>query len=431
MQKIIVGRKKNNHKFVTAQIKTMFKTKILGSSIFFLLFIQKQSFSQLSVEGSDLTGASKPITTAVPFLTITPDSRAGGMGDVGVATSADINSTYWNVGKLATLEKNYGVSLSYTPWLAKLVNDMSISYLTGFYKPTKEQAFGFSMKYFNLGELQATSESGQQIGTIRPKEFLFALSYSRKLSEKLSIGGSGKFILSNLTGSLGSQTTGAPAKSGISGAVDFGIYYKTDLNIGASNNTLALGATITDIGNKMTYSDISQATPIPTALKMGVAFTTELDPYNKITFAGDAFKLMTPSPAYQKIEDFDSISGRTNISYRPVRTNDKPLFSGMFGSFSDASGGFTEEMQEVILSGAVEYWYNDLFAARAGYFHEHRLKGNRRYVTFGFGVKYLDFGLDFAYLVPVGNRNSPLAETLKVTLYYAFESKKPEETIVD
>lgn len=402
----------------------MFKKSFLVACFVFNFLFQSQTYAQSSLGESDLVGASRPITTAVPFLTITPDARAGGMGEVGVATSADPNSSYWNIGKLAMIDKKYGASLSYTPWLAKLVNDMSISYLTGFYKPTKEQALTFSMKYFNLGELQQTDINGSIIQLLRPKEYLFALGYSRKLSEKLSIGGTGKFIYSNLTGSI--STGSGQAKPGISGAVDVGLFYRTDLNIGAGSNSLALGAVITDLGSKLTYTDATQANPIPTALKLGAAFTTELDPFNKFTFAFDAVKLMTPGINYRTITDSSG-----NVRYQQQSTNQKPLFSGMFGSFSDAPEGFKEEMREIILCGAVEYWYNDLFAARIGYFNENRLKGNRKYVTFGIGVKYQTFGIDFAYLVPTGNRNSPLAETLRFTLHYQFEAKEAEETIID
>ncbi|TAH26633.1 MAG: hypothetical protein EAZ07_03685 [Cytophagales bacterium] len=400
--------------------------KLFLISIACFIIFNEKSLGQASISGSDLVGAARPITTAVPFLTITPDARSGAMGDAGVAISPDVNSSYWNIGKLAMIDKQIGVSVSYTPWLARLVNDMSISYLTGFYKPTKEQAFSFSMKYFNLGELQQTDQNGFVVQLLRPKEYMFSLGYSRMLSEKLSIGGAGKFIYSNLTGSIQAAQGQVQPKPGISGAVDFGIYYKTDINIGAGNNSLALGATITDVGSKMTYTDATQANPIPTAIKLGTAFTTEIDPYNKMTFVLDAVKLMTPSPVYKENKDS---TGR--IFYTPLRTNNKGLFSGMFGSFSDAPEGFTEEMREIILCGAVEYWYNDLFAARVGYFSENKLKGNRKYVTFGFGVKYQSFGLDFAYLVPTGNRNSPLAETLRFTLHYQFEAKSKEETIVE
>ncbi len=404
----------------------MIRISFLVTFLYLALSNSALIYGQSSIGGNDFLGAARPITTAVPFLTITPDARSGAMGDVGVAISPDVNSAYWNMGKLATIDKKYGIGVSYTPWLAKLVNDMSISYLTGFYKPTKEQAFSFSMKYFNLGELQITTETGQELQKIRPKEYMFALGYSRKLSEKLGVGVAGKFIYSNLMGSL-QNSNNSQSKPGISGAVDVGVYYKTDINLGAGSNSLALGATITDVGSKMSYSDAKNANPIPTALKLGTAFTTEIDPYNKITFAFDAVKLMTPSPAFKRIDT--AASGR--VYYIPVSTNEKGLFSGMFGSFSDAPGGFKEEMQEIIWSGAVEYWYNDLFAARAGYFHESKFKGNRQYMTFGFGVKYQSFGLDFAYLVPTGNRNSPLAETLRFSLHYMFEPKQAEETIID
>jgi hypothetical protein len=365
--------------------------------------------------GTDIQGkdVARPITTAVPFLNISPDARSGALGDAGAAISPDANSTYWNAAKLAFAEKPLGFAISYTPWLRKLVNDMSISYLTGYYKPTKEQAIAFSLTYFNMGELQFTDNSGGVIMDFRPKEY----------APNLSIGVSAKFIYSNLTGSLQQQNSGG-ARAGISGAVDFGVYYTKEMTSGGKNSNFSFGANISDIGAKITYTDAQNRQFLPTNLRVGIAYAIEVDPFNKFTFIVDANKLLVPTPPVYVYND-------STQSYQIASGKDPntiPLLKGMFGSFSDAPGGFKEELREVTLSGAIEYWYNDLFAARAGVFHENKYKGNRNYLTMGFGLRYQQFGLDFAYLVPFV-QNNPLSETLRFALLFTFEGKRQESVV--
>lgn len=351
------------------------------------------------------------ITTAVPFLTITPDARAGGMADVGVATSPDANSVYWNPAKLVFIENNIGFSLSYTPWLGKIINDMSITYLSGYYKFSKEQAVAVSMRYFDLGEIFFTNEQGGDEGQFNPKEFSFDAAYSRMLTQNLSIGVVGRYIHSNLTGSFSSG--GVEARPGNSVAADIAVFYDKDLLLSGSNSNLALGAVISNIGSKLTYSDDNNKDFIPTNLRLGGAFTTNLDPYNKLTFGLDLNKLMVPSPTLDSAQ------------------SDKSLLSGMFGSFGDAEDGISEEMKEVTVSAGAEYWYNNTFAARVGYFYESEDKGNRKYLTLGLGFRYQVFGIDFAYLVPK-EQEHPLAETLRFTLLFNFDkSAKDEESVVD
>ncbi|MBL6444928.1 type IX secretion system outer membrane channel protein PorV [Fulvivirga sp. 29W222] len=351
------------------------------------------------------------ITTAVPFLTITPDARAGGMADVGAATSPDANSIYWNPAKLVFIENNIGFSLSYTPWLGKIINDMSITYLSGYYKFSKEQAVAMSMRYFDLGEIFFTNEQGGDEGQFNPREFSFDAAYSRMLTQNLSIGVAGRYIHSNLTGSFSSG--GVEAKPGNSIAADIAVFYDKDLLLSGSNSNLALAAVISNIGSKLTYSDESNKDFIPTNLRLGGAFTTNLDPYNKLTFGVDLNKLMVPSPQLDSAQ------------------SDKSLLSGMFGSFGDAEDGFSEELKEVTVSAGAEYWYNNTFAARVGYFFESEDKGNRKYLTLGLGFRYQVFGIDFAYLVPK-EQEHPLAETLRFTLLFNFDKgSKDEESVVD
>lgn len=362
--------------------------------------------SQGTLIGADTT--QRIITTAVPFLTISPDARSGGMGDAGVAISPDANSSYWNPAKLVFLDNQYGASFSYTPWLSKLVPDMSISYLSGYYKISKEQAFALSLRYFDLGEIFFTDD-GQNGTLFDPKEFAIAGQYARKLTENFSISIGARFIRSNLTGYY-SSGNGTEARPGNSVSSDIAAYYTKDLLLSGKNTKLAFGLNISNIGRKLTYTDEDNRDFIPTNLRLGSAITSNLDPFNTITLAVDFSKLMVPTPT--------------------ETSNEKTLLSGMFGSFGDAPDGFSEELKEVIVAIGAEYWYNNTFAARAGYFSESEDKGNRKYLTLGLGFRYQVFGIDFAYLVP-SEQDHPLKETLRFTLHFNVAQEAEEESIVE
>ncbi len=354
--------------------------------------------------------AQRVITTGVPFLAISPDARAAGMGDAGVATAPDANSVHWNPAKLAFIESDLGASLSYTPWLSNIVDDMFISYLSGYKKITDGQTLALNLRYFNLGDITLTNGSGTQIGRISPREFTFGATYALKFSEKLSGGLSARFIHSNLLVDTGIGS-GQP---GISAGADVSIFYSSPITLGAKEGNWSFGANISNIGPKITYQSDSTADFLPTNLRFGTAFTTNLDPFNKLTLALDINKLMVPTPTV------DSVTGRINTQ------NDKTLLAGMFGSFSDAPGGFDEELREVMVAVGLEYWYNDLFAVRTGYFHESLTKGARRYFTAGLGLRYQVFGVDFAYLLPRGT-NHPLQETLRISLHFTMaKAEEPE-----
>ncbi len=363
------------------------------------------------VGGSSLLGqdtTNRVITTAVPFLGITPDARAAALGDAGVASSADANSAYWNSAKLVFIDKDFGVSASYTPWLGKIINDMYVFYLSGFYKIDRRQAVAFSMKYFDLGEVQFNQgpDPADLLGRYNPREFAFDVTYSRLLTEHVSIGGALRYIHSNLTGYL--STNSFDASPGNSVAVDMGFYYTKPITW--KNSNLSLGATITNLGGKISYSDQNNSDFLPTNLRIGGAYKMEVSPLNSFTFLLDFNKLMVPS----------------------VKTNPSPpMLSGVLGSFSDAPGGFAEEMREITTSLGVEYWYNNTFAGRMGYFYESKDKGNRQYLTFGLGIHYDKFGLDVAYLVPTNKRENALAETLRFTLVMLWQKKVKEEAPTD
>lgn len=383
------------------------------------LFGAHYSFSQVVVSNPDeLLGAQNAITTAVPFLTISPDARHAALGDAGVATSPDANASYWNAAKLVFIDKKYGGTLSYTPWLGKIVNDMSISYLSGFYKISREQAVAASIKYFDLGDISFRDANNNPLGDFNPREFAFDATYSRMLSNKFSMGLSARYIYSNLTGAF----SGIDAKPGHSVAVDIGAFYTTELKT-AKASTLSLGATITNIGAKLSYTDNQNKDFLPTNLRFGTAYMMELDPYNSLTFILDFNKLMVPTPPIRSTDG--------TIIYG--KDDNRSLLSGMFGSFSDAPDGFSEEIHEFMVSVGTEYWYKDVFAARIGYFHEHETKGNRKYMTVGLGFRRKAFGIDVAYLVPVNKRESPLAETLRFTLLFQIPelATDKQESVTD
>jgi hypothetical protein len=391
---------------------------LLAVGLFNVHYVFSQGGGTVVGNPDELLGAQNAITTAVPFLTISPDARSAALGDAGVATSPDANSSYWNAAKLVFIDKKFGGTISYTPWLGKIVNDMSISYGSGFYKINREQAVAMSFKYFDLGDISFRDANNNPLGDFNPREFAIDGTYSRMLSDKFSMGLSARYIYSNLTGAF----SGIDAKPGHSVAVDIGAFYKTEFKT-AKISTLSLGATITNIGAKLSYTDNQNKDFLPTNLRLGGAYMMELDPYNSLTFILDFNKLMVPTPPIRSTDG--------TIVYG--KDDNRSLLSGMFGSFSDAPDGFSEEMHEFMISVGTEYWYNDLFAARIGYFHEHETKGNRKYMTLGLGFRRKAFGIDVAYLVPVNKRESPLAETLRFTLLFQFPevAVEKQESVTD
>lgn len=362
---------------------------------------------------ANVNGSVNTITTAVPFLRISPDARSGGMGDVGIAISADANAQYWNVAKIPFAAKKYGVSLTYTPWLKDLVPDIWLGYVSGFAKfgTDNNQAVSASLRYFNLGDINFTDINAQPIGTGKPREFSFDVGYSVRLSPYLSTGLNLRYIYSGLAVGTGNNAT----KAGNAFSADLGVYYNktNEMDNGKSNN-IALGAILSNVGTKISYSP-NVRDFIPINLGLGAAFTHQADEYNKITAALDVNKLMVPSPQYAT----DPTTGQ-QYQYYP---RDKSVVSGMFGSFGDAPGGFSEELREFQVSLGLEYWYQNQFAVRAGYFYEDKTKGDRKYLSCGIGVKYNVFNINVAYLVPSGsgiNRN-PLSNTLRFTLMFEMD----------
>jgi hypothetical protein len=398
------------------------ETRSRNILVIIFLFAGFSSYAQNSVIISGQDEGRRVITTAVPFLNFAPDSRHSGMGDVGVATSPDANSAHWNSGKLAFIKDDLGFSLSYSPWLGKLVNDMSVSYLTGFKKIDETSAFGFDLRYFNMGDIQLTDGSGNPLGEFNPRDFAIGGTYSRKLSENFGLGISARFIYSNLSGNI-SSVAGTEAKAGISVGTDIGLYYEKPVYAGAKDGTWSWGLAITNIGPKITYNSAEDLDYIPTNLRLGTAYKLELDPINSLTFALDVNKLLVPTPPrYVTNEDGTlATDANGNLIIESGKDPNRALISGMFGSFSDAPDGFSEEMKEFTLSLGVEYLYADKFAVRTGYFYENPNKGGRRYFTMGVGLDIKKIGFDFSYLVPQV-QNHPLAETLRFTLLYTISN---------
>jgi hypothetical protein len=350
--------------------------------------------AQTSTNGSN----ANAISTAVPFLTISPDSRSGALGDAGVAISPDANANYWNPSKLAFIESDNDVSLSYSPWLRNLVPDISLSYLSYAHKLDDRNAIGVSLRYFNIGTVALTDANGGSLGTFTPAEFSIDGSFARKFGEDFSLGLTLRYIHSNLSNGSASAP-GQGEKAGNAVAADVSMYYKKPTQEFGTDALFAFGADVSNIGTKISYSEDGPTYFLPTNLKVGIANTWYIDNANDVTFAFDVNKLLVPTNA----------------------GSDVSVPAGIFQSFSDAS--LSEEFKEIYYSAGLEYTYDKVLALRGGYYYENPSKGGRNYFTLGVGVKYQEFGFDFAYLAS-SQANSPLANTLRFTLSANFGATK-------
>lgn len=382
------------------------------------------------------------ITTAMPFLSITPDSRAGAMGDAGTALSANSHSIYWNTAMLNFAKDDAEISVSYTPWLRQLTSDMHLSYVSGYKRIGERHAITAGLRYFSLGEITFTDNSGQVLREDKPNEFEIAAGYAFKLADRLSIGVNGKFAYSNLTG--GAVIPGNTIKPGIAGATDISLaYFNDEAELGGKDGTLSLGATINNIGNKIAYTDVanSQRDFLPMNLKLGGAYKMEFDKFNSLTWAVDLQKLLVPTPPIRD-NSGNIIAGKNN---------NVGVISGMIQSFGDAPGQlekdsqgdyvqnadgtykvvkgskFKEELREINIATGLEYWYNNLFAIRGGFFYEHYTKGSRQYFNAGVGLKYKIIGIDISYLAALRQGN-PLANTVRFTLRFQIGNNMETNT---
>ncbi|MBS1737467.1 MAG: type IX secretion system outer membrane channel protein PorV [Bacteroidetes bacterium] len=349
------------------------------------------------------------VTTAVPFLRISPDARSGGMGDVGIATIPDASSIFWNLSKIPFAKSNSAIALTYTPWLKGLgLNDVYLVSGAGYYQLDETQAISGSLRYFSLGNIQFTDNLGNPLQQYRPREFAVDAGYSRKLSEKLSLGIALRYINSNLAS--GQSASGSTYKTGSTVAGDLSLYH--DGSQSGSVSGLNYGLTLTNLGGKIGYTtDATEKDFIPANLGLGAAWVNVFDETSKVTFGLDINKLLVPTPPA-----IGDSAGLANY-------HSKGVVSSWFSSFGDAPGGFKEEIKEFQISVGAEYSYNDQFMFRAGYFYEAPTKGDRKYFTVGAGLNYNLFGLNFSYLIPSGSgvNQNPLSNTLRFSLLFNLD----------
>ncbi len=397
------------------------KSFLLFASVLICQFFFRPVSAQLD-DPYVLSGQLNVVHVAVPFLTVAPDSRAGAMGDAGIATQPDVYSMHWNPAKFAFIDNDLGAAFSYTPWLRNLIDDINLAHLSGYMRIDSYQVLAASLTYFSLGEIIFTNMAGEYDGQFTPNEFAVDAAYARLFSDYFSGGVAFRYIRSDLTG--GAFVQGMASKAAQAFAADVSIYYRNDINVSGTPGELALGMNISNIGNKITYSDNQEAQFIPINLGIGSALKLDLDDYNSLTFALDLNKLLVPTPPvyYQDREDDDG-----NPVIRAGRDPNVSVPVGMLQSFYDAPGGFREELREIFYSFGMEYWYLNQFAIRGGYYHEHETKGNRKYFTTGIGLKLNVFALDVAYLVAV-HRTNPLANTLRFSLAFDFEGLRRSRT---
>ena len=395
--------------------------KIKLAFLTLLSIITIKGFNQNTDEWLGQQSSLNTITTAVPFLMIAPDARSGGMGDAGVSSSPDVYSMHWNPAKYAFIDKDMGFGISYSPWLKALVPDINLAYVNFFKRLDPEQTIAASLLFFSLGDITFTNDVGDPLGTYHPNEFSLDFAYSRKLSENFSASVATRFIFSDLT--QGQFVGGSETHAGTSFAADVSFYYRKEVSFTNTNGILAMGANISNIGSKISYSN-NVKDFIPTNLRFGPSLTLEMDDYNTIAFMVDVNKLLVPTPPIYEVDPVSGqpvigVDGRPNIA--AGKDPDVSVIGGIFQSFFDAPGGFSEEMREFSISTGVEYWYDNQFAIRGGFFHEHKSKGNRKFFTLGAGIKYNVFGLDVAYLIPLEQKH-PLENTLRFSLLFDFEA---------
>lgn len=370
-------------------------------------------FAQLNNPNANvdwLTGkvenGNRIISTGVPLLLIAPDSRAGAMGDVGAASKPDANSIHWNAAKLSFMEKQAGLTFTYSPWLREIVSDIKLMYLSGYYRLDERNTLGASLTYFSLGSIDFFSEDGQATGTYKPNEFAFDVAYSMKLSENLSMSLTGRYIRSDLTQGQNVGTTSTHAAN--AGAADLGLYYQNKINLEMPSE-YAFGVQISNLGSKISYSDNMESSFLPANLRIGGRYSMDFDQFNNLSVMADFNKLLVPTPPVYDNEGNIFAGKDPNVG----------VLQGAIQSFYDAPNGLKEELQEISMSLGLEYWYNKILAVRAGYFYEAKNKGARKYLTLGAGLRYNVMGLDISYLISTSSlNNNPLKNTLRVSLSF-------------
>ena len=366
-------------------------------------------------QGDSKESLFNPVNYAVISQTIAPDARGGGLGDVGAATDPDVNSQYWNPAKYPFNISRAGVALNFTPWLRSLVNDINLAYLAGYYRIGDYSAVSASLRYFNMGEVFTSDpDVNSNAMTINPYEMSVDVAYSLMLSEKFSLAAAIRWIYSDMRFDYTEDNSPASAF-----AADIATYYQNYINIGQRECQLGVGLNISNIGSKITFSGKEYGEFLPANMRLGASLMIPIDEYNRITLAADANKYLVPTvPKQMEGEDNSEYEDRVHREY-----DDVSAISGIFKSFSDAPGGFKEELEEINYGLGAEYVYNDKFSLRAGYHHESQSKGNRKYFTVGAGFKMNVFSLDAAYVVATAKSN-PLDQTLRFTLSFDMDGIK-------
>ncbi len=365
-------------------------------------------------------GQLNTITTAVPFLQITPDARGGAMGDVGVATSPDYSAQFSNPSKYVFSQKKFGIGVSYTPWMKKLVNDISMPSIMGYYKLDKNNVVSGSLRYFTLGNITFTDDVGNSNGDYKPHEFTIDGSWSRLLTKRLSMGVTARYIYSNLT--LGQNVGGEATRAGQSIAADISMFYNKPINIsGVEKSILSFGVNMSNIGAKIAYTETTRKDFIPTNLRVGAGLSLDINEHNTFNIGLDLNKLLVPTPPLYAVDSMNHTLKDAAGNYVIDKGMDPnvSIVNGMIQSFYDAPNGISEEFKEINIGIGAEYWYEKQFAVRIGYFFEDKTKGARQFFTFGAGLRYTTFGLDVSYLV--SNQQNPLANTLRFTLSFDFD----------
>lgn len=370
--------------------------------ISFLLITLLTASLALTAQNAEVE--NNPIVSAVPSLTISPDARGAGMGDLGVATSADVNSQFWNPAKYVFAESNAGLSFSFTPWLRKLVDDINLTYLSGYWKFNDIRAVSASLRYFSLGEIILMDAQGNPQGSAFPNELAFDAAYSQKLFDNFSASAALRLIYSDLNNGR-NLSGGTEIYPGVAVAADVALYYRNPIQLSTGDAILGAGLNLSNIGSKISYDAFATSSFIPANMRLGASFEYPIDEYQKFSVSADVNKLLVPTMDYTKTA--------TNINYY----NDMSSLQGILSSFSDAPGGFAEELREIYWSLGAEYIYNNQFAVRAGYFNEDQYKGNRKFFTVGAGVKLNVFQIDASYVVSVSQTN-PLDQTLRFSLSF-------------
>ena len=357
-----------------------------------------------------------PLITAMPSMSIAPDGRAAGMGDVGVATEADFNSQYWNPAKYAYMYSKGGITANYTPWLRKLVGDIDLAYLAGFYNIGElAGGIGASFTYFSMGDVALTDGSGNVLQNVRPNEWALDVSYFRKLHEYVSMSVAVRLLYSDLTNGMNNSTAGGTVMHpAVTAAADIGVYYRQPLELPMGTSYLAVGLTVKNLGGKMAYSDDGSSNFIPASGNLGVSYELPCDKYNFLTFNLETNKLLVPSRKSRFTEGFDPKDENTWQMSQTAYSDLNPA-KGWFQSLGDAPGGAKEEFNEVRWGAGIEYSYNKQFFARMGYSYENYYKGNRNYLTFGAGFHLSIVTLDVSYCVGLAASN-PLDQTMRFTL---------------